>query len=111
MRLHITVDTNGYLFHDFLDRVSADMLDFLSFSLDGPDAEINDPIRGEGVFQICTTNLKKAVALGFNTSLIYTVSSRNIEHLQRMVPLVDRAGRQKVFYSGHRPARQIGSAG
>ncbi len=93
----ITVDTNGFLFHDFLHRVSADMVDFLSFSLDGPDAEINDPIRGEGVFQVCTTNLNKAVALGFNTSLIYTVSSDNIEHLQRMVPLVEELGVKKFF--------------
>lgn len=93
----ITVDTNGYLFHDFLDHVSVDMLDFLSFSLDGPDAEINDPIRGEGVFETCTANLKKAVALGFNTSLIYTVSSRNIDHLHRMVPLLKELGVKTFF--------------
>lgn len=93
----ITVDTNGYLFHDFLDRVSVDMLDFLSFSLDGPDPEINDPIRGVGVFETCTTNLKKAVALGFNTSLIYTVSSRNIDHLHRMVPLLKELGVKTFF--------------
>lgn len=93
----ITVDTNGYLFHDFLDRVSVDMLDFLSFSLDGPDPEINDPIRGEGVFETCTANLKKAVALGFNTSLIYTVSSRNIDHLHRMAPLLKELGVKTFF--------------
>jgi len=93
----ITVDTNGYLFHDFLDRVSADMLDYLSFSLDGPDPEVNDPIRGTGVFETCTKNLKKAVERGFNTSLIYTVSSRNIDHLHRMVPLVAALGIRKFF--------------
>ena len=93
----ITVDTNGYLFHDFLDRVSVDMLDFLSFSLDGPEPEINDPIRGEGVFETCTANLKKAVALGFNTSLIYTVSSRNIDHLHRMAPLLKELGVKTFF--------------
>ena len=47
----VTVDTNGYLFHDFLERVNPDHLDYLSFSLDGPDPEINDPIRGDGVFE------------------------------------------------------------
>ncbi|MEE4165976.1 MAG: radical SAM protein [Desulfocapsaceae bacterium] len=94
---NITVDTNGFLFHDFLNRVSADLVDFLSFSLDGPDSEINDPIRGEGVFEVCTSNLKKAVARGFNVSLIYTDSSRNIEHLQRMVPLLAELGVRKFF--------------
>jgi len=33
MRYHVTVDSNGFLFHDLLNRVSPDELDFLSFSL------------------------------------------------------------------------------
>ena len=93
----ITVDTNGYLFHDFLNRVSAEMIDYLSFSLDGPNPEINDPIRGTGVFETCTTNLIKAVSKGFNTSLIYTVSTRNIDHLTGMVPLLKDLGVKKFF--------------
>lgn len=93
----VTVDTNGYLLHDFLERVNPDHLDYLSFSLDGPDPMINDPIRGQGVFDVCTTNLKKAVAKGIKTSLIYTVSSRNIDHLERMVPLVEELGVNRFF--------------
>lgn len=93
----VTVDTNGYLLHDFLDRVNPDHLDYLSFSLDGPDPHINDPIRGEGVFDVCTANLKKAVTMGINTSLIYTVSSENIDHLERMVPLVKELGVNRFF--------------
>jgi len=94
---HVTVDTNGYLFHEFLERVSPGMLDYLSFSLDGPDGAINDAIRGEGVFEVCTTNLRKAVELGFNVSLIYTVSNRNIDHLSRMVPLLNDLGVKRFF--------------
>ncbi len=56
-----TVDSNGFLFHDFLDRVAPEHLDFLSFSLDGPDPAVNDPIRGAGVFAVCTANLRLAV--------------------------------------------------
>lgn len=84
----VTVDTNGFLFHDFLDKISSSDLDFLSFSLDGPAPDVNDPIRGTGVFETCTTNLKRAVAKGFNASLIYTVSRRNIAHLHRMPDLL-----------------------
>ena len=94
---HVTVDTNGYLFHDFLERVSPDMLDYLSFSIDGPDSAVNDAIRGEGVFEVCTTNMRKATKLGFNLSLIYTVSSRNIDHLSRMVPLLLDLGVKRFF--------------
>jgi MoaA/NifB/PqqE/SkfB family radical SAM enzyme len=92
-----TVDSNGYMFHDFLDRMAPELLDYLSFSLDGPDKRTNDPIRGEGVFKVCTENLKKAGEKGFNTSLIYTVSSHNIDHLSRMVPLLQDLGVKRFF--------------
>ncbi len=97
LRYAVTVDTNGFLFHDFLDRVTPRDLDYLSFSLDGPDAAVNDPIRGENVFARCTTNIRRAVAAGFATSLIYTVSSLNIDHLHRMVPLVADLGVRRLF--------------
>lgn len=97
MRYAVTVDSNGYLFHDLLDRVTPQELDFLSFSLDGPEPKVNDPIRGEGVFTTCTTNLKKAVAKGFQTSVIYTVSGLNIDHLERMPRLLADLGVDRFF--------------
>ena len=93
----VTVDTNGFLFHDFLDKVKPADLDFLSFSLDGPSPEINDMLRGPGVFETCTANLQKAVAAGFNVSLIYTVSRYNIDHLHEMVPLLAGWGVKRFF--------------
>ena len=93
----VTVDSNGYLFHDLLEKTTPQLLDYLSFSLDGPDAEVNDPIRGVGVFDVCTTNIKKAVAKGFNVSLIYTVSRKNLMHLERMVPLLQSFKVKKFF--------------
>ncbi len=97
LRYAVTVDSNGFLFHDLLERVSPAELDFLSFSLDGPEAAINDPIRGENVFATCTENLQKAVRLGFRTSLIYTVSGRNIDHLHKMPALLRRLGVERFF--------------
>lgn len=93
----VTVDSNGYLFHDFLDKTSPDVLDYLSFSLDGPDRAVNDALRGAGVFDTCVGNLKKAVTRGFRVSVIYTVSSRNLSHLERMVPLLEELGVKKFF--------------
>ncbi|MDF1578310.1 MAG: radical SAM protein [Desulfurivibrionaceae bacterium] len=92
----VTVDTNGYLFHHLLERISPDDA-VLSFSLDGPDAEVNDPIRGAGVFATCTANLQKAVGLGFKTSLIYTVSRLNLDHLPRMPELLADLGVNRFF--------------
>jgi MoaA/NifB/PqqE/SkfB family radical SAM enzyme len=93
----VTVDTNGFLFHDLLDKIEPSDLDFLSFSLDGPNPEVNDTLRGDGVFDTCTKNLIKAGARGFNVSLIYTVSKYNIDHLDRMVPLLVEWGVKRFF--------------
>ncbi len=93
----VTVDSNGYLFHDFLEKIGPEQLDYLSFSLDGPDSMVNDPIRGEGVFAVCTKNLRRAVELGFNVSVIYTVSCRNIDHLERMGSLLNELGVKRFF--------------
>lgn len=93
----VTVDSNGYLFHDLLEKSSPEQLDFLSFSLDGPDALVNDPIRGEGVYAICTANMRKAILAGYNVSVIYTVSSLNIKHLHRMIPLLTEIGVKRFF--------------
>lgn len=84
----ITIDTNGYLFNDILERVTPDMVDFFSFSLDGPTAPINDTIRGNGCFEACSAGIGRAKAKGFKVSLIYTVSSWNLDHLEAMVPLL-----------------------
>lgn len=92
----VTVDTNGFLFHDLLDKITpADAV--LSFSLDGPSAAVNDPIRGEGVFDTCTANLRRAVSLGFEVSVIYTVSRRNIGHLHAMPELLAQMGVKRFF--------------
>ena len=97
MRYAVTVDSNGFLFHNLLERVTPAELDFLSFSLDGPEPAVNDPIRGVGVFRVCTDNLRQAVRKGFNVSVIYTVSSLNIDHLHRMPALLAELGVKRFF--------------
>ncbi len=93
----VTIDTNGYLFHDILDRVTPSEVDFVSFSLDGPTSAVNDAIRGEGSFERCTSGIRAAVQKGFNTSLIYTVSSANIHELSAMPELLAELGIRRFF--------------
>jgi MoaA/NifB/PqqE/SkfB family radical SAM enzyme len=92
----VTVDTNGFLFHRLLDRIQPDDA-VLNFSLDGPDPETNDPLRGKGVFRTCTENIEKAIRRGFTTGVIYTVSRRNIGFLDRMPELLNRLGVKRFF--------------
>jgi MoaA/NifB/PqqE/SkfB family radical SAM enzyme len=93
----ITIDTNGYLFNDILDKVTPHDVDVFSFSLDGPTAAINDAIRGQGCFEQCTAGIRRAKSRGFGISLIYTVSSRNLSCLEKMAPLLSQWGIDHFF--------------
>ena len=93
----ITVDTNGYLFHDFLHRVSPEALDFISFSLDGTSAQTNDALRGKGSFERCVTGMRAAVDRGFNVSLIYTVSRLNIDEIETIPALLEELKIYRFF--------------
>jgi MoaA/NifB/PqqE/SkfB family radical SAM enzyme len=84
----ITVDTNGYLFHDILAKVSPDDIDYFSFSLDGVTRKTNDMIRGKGSFDACIRGINRSVLKGFHTSIIYTVSAMNIHELGNIAPLL-----------------------
>jgi len=93
----ITIDTNGYLFHDILDKITPNELDFLSFSLDGATRETNDAIRGKGSYDTVLAGIQKAKEKGFVCSMIYTVSDKNIHELALMPALVQDLGIDRFF--------------
>ncbi len=93
----ITVDTNGYLFNDILLKVEPDEVDYFSFSLDGATPQTNNMLRGEGSYDKCIAGIRAANYRGFNTSLIYTVSTENIHELDMMVPLLKDLGVNRFF--------------
>ena len=93
----ITVDTNGYLFHDILSKIEPDVVDYFSFSLDGVTRETNDIIRGKGSYDNCIAGIKKAILRGFTTSLIYTVSQMNLHEIDRIAPLLKDLGVDRFF--------------
>jgi len=93
----ITVDTNGYLFNNILSKITPDDVNFFSFSLDGATRKTNDMIRGEGSYDTCISGIRQASSKGFNTSLIYTVSSDNIHELEMMVSFLKDLGLDRFF--------------
>lgn len=93
----ITIDTNGYLFHDILHRLNPDDVDFFSFSLDGATPEVNDSLRGDGTYHACLKGIRQAVLRGFCASLIYTVSSANLHELEKMPELLVSLGIRRFF--------------
>ncbi|MGM0404096.1 MAG: radical SAM protein [Thermodesulfobacteriota bacterium] len=93
----VTIDTNGYLFNDILEKVTPAEVDYFSFSLDGATPETNDRIRGAGCFARCTEGIRRAAAGGFSVSVIYTVSSENAHELPMMIPLLTALGVRRFF--------------
>ncbi|MBW2654827.1 MAG: radical SAM protein [Deltaproteobacteria bacterium] len=93
----ITIDTNGYLFHDILDKISCDDIDFLSFSLDGATRKTNDAIRGKGSYDKVMEGIQKALSKNFSCSMIYTVSDMNIHELELMPNIVKHLGIKRFF--------------
>ena len=93
----ITIDTNGYLFHDILEKITPQDVDFISFSLDGATEETNDTIRGKGCYKTVFKGLRQAVKKGFSCSMIYTVSENNIHELEKMPALVKTLGLKHFF--------------
>jgi MoaA/NifB/PqqE/SkfB family radical SAM enzyme len=93
----ISVDTNGYLFHDILEKTNPQEVDFFSFSLDGASRETNDRIRGDGSFDACIAGIERTISRGFATSLIFTVSSINIGELEKMGPMLKQLGIHRFF--------------
>jgi MoaA/NifB/PqqE/SkfB family radical SAM enzyme len=93
----ITIDTNGYLFHDILLKVRPSEVNYFSFSLDGATRDTNDRIRGAGSFDTCIAGLRKANSMGFATSLIFTVSSDNIHEVVMLPPLLKNLGVDRFF--------------
>lgn len=93
----ITIDTNGFLFHDILSRVTPSEVNYFSFSLDGATPQTNDWIRGEGSYDRCLTGIRSAVKLGFKTSLIFTVSNMNLHELEKMPSLIQTLGVDRFF--------------
>lgn len=66
---YIRTDTNGQFNNHLLEKEDFNKLDEITFSLDGPTAQINDLIRGKGVFQKCVSNIKKAIKIGYKVDI------------------------------------------
>ncbi|MBI4055144.1 MAG: methyltransferase domain-containing protein [Elusimicrobia bacterium] len=65
-------------------------------SLDGTSPEINDPIRGEGVFLKACEGLRRLNSLGFETSLTAVVTRQNLRDLENLPALAKRLGAVSV---------------
>lgn len=102
---YVRIDTNGQFKSELLEKPEFKMLDEITFSIDGPTAEINDPIRGKGSFDKCVANIKKAKELGYNIDITSCISKGMIKrdengnlYLDRMIKFAEELGIQKMNF-------------
>lgn len=93
----ITIDTNGYMFNDALNKIIPSDISYLSISIDGHLTEINDAIRGKGSFNKIVESVKLAHEKGFAISSIFTVSQKNLHSLQFMPDFLNQLGIKRFF--------------
>ena len=68
----------------------------LQVSLDGPTAEINDPIRGAGSFDRIVEGIRAAVATGLRPTVTATILRHNLDSLDALVRLAADLGVRNV---------------
>ncbi|ABW29551.1 radical SAM protein [Acaryochloris marina] len=68
------------------------LVDFLNFSLDGPDAETHDQSRGVKIFDNLVESVKLALDLGEYPVLNHTVTAQNYERIHEVAELGARLG-------------------
>ena len=102
---YVRIDTNGQFKSELLEKPEFKMLDEITFSIDGPIKEINDPIRGYGSFDKCVKNIKRAKELGYNIDITSCISKELIKrdengnlYLDRMIRFAEELGIEKMNF-------------
>lgn len=96
---YIRIDTNGTFDKELLEKEEFRLLDEITFSLDGPLAEINDDIRGKGVFNKCVSNIKYAINMGYKCDITCCIHKHLLErdeegilYIEKMIDFADDLG-------------------
>ncbi len=102
---YIRIDTNGTFEIELLHNSQFKLLDEITFSMDGPTAEINDNIRGKGVFDKCVANIKEGVKLGYNCDITCCIhkgmiqrDSNNQLYLHKMILFAEQMGIKRINF-------------
>lgn len=102
---YVRIDTNGQFDSRLLEMDDFKLLDEITFSMDGPTKEINDPIRGVGSFDKCVKNIKLALKLGYNIDITACIHKKMIErdedgnlYLDRMIMFAQNLGINRINF-------------
>ncbi|WP_299411042.1 radical SAM protein [Acaryochloris sp. IP29b_bin.148] len=86
---YTSMTTNTILYLQKAHEIKG-LVDFLNFSLDGPDAETHDHSRGVRIFDNLVESVKLALDLGEYPVLNHTVTAQNYERIHEVAELGSR---------------------
>jgi MoaA/NifB/PqqE/SkfB family radical SAM enzyme len=95
--IHITISTNGLRLPTGLMPILAESSGWsIMVSLDGPDAETHERIRGPGTFEQTITNIKHLVLAArshqFNVGIACTLTSLTVQRMKAFYDLANSLG-------------------
>lgn len=88
----ITSMTTNTILYPRRAREIQGLVDFLNFSLDGPDAATHDHSRGVKIFDTLIESVKLALELGEYPVLNYTVTAQNYDRIGEVAELGQQLG-------------------
>lgn len=90
--------SNGTMWTDaHLERLAATPSVQMHVSIDGPRA-VQDDLRGEGVYDKCVANVRKALARGIRVGLSGVILRETLPHLTALVDLAAELGVHEVSF-------------
>lgn len=87
----INIDTNGLYISKIL-KINNSLFNYIRVSLDGPNSDSHDFIRGKGCFKKTTKNIKILVQSGFRVAITCTISKHNIRFVSEFLDLAQEFG-------------------
>lgn len=103
--LKMALNTNGVFDAEYRRGLVEAGVTEVVVSLDG-DEETNDYIRGRGVYEQATSNIRSLVEEGVDTRINTTVSKKNINQIEHVAQVAHSAG----AYVSYIPMRNLGNA-
>jgi len=99
--LRLTVETNGVLCTPELsEKIAACKNPFIAVSLDSPEAEIHEWLRGvKGCYEAALEGIRNLIKAGFRPQIIMTIMRRNKEHMEPLVRLAESLGAGSVKFN------------
>lgn len=88
-KMQTSITSNGLLYHKFAEKL-AENINLLHFSLDSPDEEEHNKIRGIDCYQSVLKSIEIAKSLGEFPDILFTVTNETYKKLPKMHEIADK---------------------